>query len=67
MAKSGKKTGVELEFSILDEEFRGSIKNMNTSLSSMKKEISLQNEVLKSTSATLDDYRKKIDLLKFER
>ena len=43
MAKN-KKTSVELEFSILDENFRSSIKNMNASLSSMKKELNLQNE-----------------------
>lgn len=59
-----KKTGVELEFSILDEEFKKSIKEMNTSLSSMRKELTLENETLKSSSASVSDYENKLNTLR---
>ena len=58
MAK--KKTGVELEFSILDDGFTKSIKDMNTALSSMKKELNLENEVLRNSGATVNDYKNKL-------
>lgn len=59
-----KKTGVELEFSILDDEFKQAIKEMNSSLSSMRKELNLENEVLKSSSASVNDYQNKLNTLK---
>ena len=62
MAK--KKTGVELEFSILDDGFTKSIKDMNTALSSMKKELNLENEVLRNSGATVNDYKNKLQTLK---
>lgn len=62
MAK--KKTGVELEFSILDDDFTKSIKQMNSALSSMKKELNLENEVLKNSSASVTDYKNKLQMLK---
>ena len=65
MAK--KKNGIELEFSILDEEFKKAIKEMNTSLSSMRKELNLENEILKSSNASITDYQNKLKLLKQEQ
>lgn len=62
MAK--KKTGVELEFSILDDNFTKSIKEMNSALSSMKKELNLENEVLKNSSSSVTDYKNKLQMLK---
>lgn len=62
MAK--KKTGVELEFSILDDDFTKSIKEMNSALSSMKKELNLENEVLKNSSSSVTDYKNKLQMLK---
>lgn len=59
-----KKTGVELEFSIIDNEFKQAIKEMNSAISSMKKELQLENEVLKSSNATIDDYKNKLNTLK---
>lgn len=61
---ANKKTGVELEFSILDDGFTKSIKDMNTALSSMKKELNLENEVLKNSGATVNDYKNKLQTLK---
>lgn len=62
MAK--KKAGVELEFSILDDDFTKSIKEMNSALSSMKKELNLENEVLKNSSSSVTDYKNKLQMLK---
>lgn len=59
-----KKTGVELEFSILDDEFKKAIKEMNTSIASMRKELQLENEILKSSNVSITDYQKKLDTLK---
>lgn len=59
-----KKTSVELEFSILDDDFKKAIKEMNSSIASMRKELSLENEVLKSSNATISDYEKKLETLK---
>lgn len=59
-----KKTGVELEFSILDDDFKKAIKEMNTSIASMRKELQLENEVLKSSNVSITDYQKKLDTLK---
>lgn len=59
-----KKTGVELEFSILDDDFKKAIKEMNTSIASMRKELQLENEILKSSNASITDYQKKLDTLK---
>lgn len=59
-----KKTGVELEFSILDDDFKKAIKEMNTSIASMRKELQLENEVLKSANVSITDYQKKLDTLK---
>lgn len=61
---ASKKTGVELEFSILDEGFTKSIREMNTALSSMKKELNLENEVLKNSGSTVNDYKNKLQTLK---
>ena len=62
-----KKTGVELEFSILDDDFKKAIKEMNSSLASMRKELSFENEVLKSSSASISDYEKKLETLKTQQ
>lgn len=59
-----KKTGVELEFSILDDDFSKTIKEMNSAISSMKKELNLENEVLKNSGSTVTDYKNKIQTLK---
>ena len=59
-----KKTGVELEFSILDDDFKKAIKEMNSSISSMKKELNLENEVLKSSNVSITDYQNKLNTLK---
>lgn len=59
-----KKTGVELEFSILDTDFKKAIKEMNSSLSTMRKELNLENEVLKSSSVSIEDYEQKLKTLK---
>ena len=61
---ASKKTGVELEFSILDDGFTKSIREMNTALSSMKKELNLENEVLKNSGSTVNDYKNKLQTLK---
>ncbi len=59
-----KKTGVELEFSILDDGFNKSIKEMNTAISSMRKELNLNNEVLKGSSVSTTDYQNKLQKLR---
>ncbi len=62
MAK--KKTSVEYEFSILDDKFNSAIREMNSSLKSMRGQLNLEKEALKNSSASLSDYENKLDLLK---
>lgn len=59
-----KKTGVELEFSILDDDFKKAIKEMNTSIASMRKELQLENEILKGSNISITDYQNKLNTLK---
>ena len=61
---ASKKTGVELEFSILDDGFTKSIREMNTALSSMKKELNLENEVLKNSGSTVNDFKRTRRIIK---
>lgn len=59
-----KKVGVELDFSILDDGFKEEIKKMNTSLSSMRKELNLVDEELKGSGVSVENYQKKLDNLR---